>query len=243
MRTVRSRTLSRSRNQALCHGTLYFDDDRRDYGIVGCAVGAPYAVLVAEQLFASGCRLLLSITSSGQVTTLGSPPYFILIERALRDEAQAIIIWPPGPNMPRPIRLCCRSSWRRWPRSAIRWSAVRRGRLMRPTGNARGYRRGAGRRHSGCRNGGGRPLRVRRGTLQASALLRACYQSDGSIRGLREGGGQWRDCVARARPCRRRGLPGYADLPFPYSTRARRISNRTRYNSMTENRSPFCHVP
>src|SRR5437868_9416170 len=29
-------------------------------GIVGCAVGAPFAVLVAEELFASGCRLLLS---------------------------------------------------------------------------------------------------------------------------------------------------------------------------------------
>src|SRR2546421_440626 len=26
-------------------------------GIVGCAVGAPFAVLVAEELFASGCRL------------------------------------------------------------------------------------------------------------------------------------------------------------------------------------------
>src|SRR5262245_8898513 len=29
-------------------------------GIVGCAVGAPFAVLVAEELFASGCRFLLS---------------------------------------------------------------------------------------------------------------------------------------------------------------------------------------
>jgi uridine phosphorylase len=63
-----------------------FDHGDCEYGIVGCAVGASYAVLVAEQLFASGCRLLLSITSSGQVTTLGPPPYFILIERALRDE-------------------------------------------------------------------------------------------------------------------------------------------------------------
>src|ERR1700733_8811169 len=63
-----------------------FDHGDRDYGIVGCAVGASYAVLVAEQLFASGCHLLLSITSSGQVTTLGPPPYFILIDRALRDE-------------------------------------------------------------------------------------------------------------------------------------------------------------
>jgi hypothetical protein len=37
-------------------------------GIVGHAVGAPFAVLVAEQLFASGCRLLLSLTSAGQIT-------------------------------------------------------------------------------------------------------------------------------------------------------------------------------
>src|SRR5215471_3141404 len=34
-------------------------------GVVGCAVGAPFAVLVAEQLFASGCRLLISMTSAG----------------------------------------------------------------------------------------------------------------------------------------------------------------------------------
>src|SRR5712671_6339076 len=42
----------------------------RSVGIVGCAVGAPFAVLVAEQLFASGCRLLLSITSAGQISPL-----------------------------------------------------------------------------------------------------------------------------------------------------------------------------
>src|SRR5262249_15894970 len=48
-------------------------------GIVGCAVGAPFAVLVAEQLFACGCRLLLSITSAGQITAAGNPPYFVII--------------------------------------------------------------------------------------------------------------------------------------------------------------------
>ena len=55
-------------------------------GIVGCAVGAPFAVLVAEQLFACGCRLLLSITSAGQITAADNPPYFVIIDRALRDE-------------------------------------------------------------------------------------------------------------------------------------------------------------
>jgi uridine phosphorylase len=55
-------------------------------GIVGCAVGAPFAVLVAEELFASGCRLLISITSAGQIVPAGVPPYFVIIDRALRDE-------------------------------------------------------------------------------------------------------------------------------------------------------------
>jgi uridine phosphorylase len=55
-------------------------------GILGCAVGAPFAVLVAEELFASGCRLLVSLTSAGQIVPAGATPYFVIIERALRDE-------------------------------------------------------------------------------------------------------------------------------------------------------------
>jgi uridine phosphorylase len=59
---------------------------RQTVGIVGCAVGAPFAVLIAEELFASGCQLLVSITSAGQVTPAGPTPYFVIIDRALRDE-------------------------------------------------------------------------------------------------------------------------------------------------------------
>jgi uridine phosphorylase len=58
----------------------------RAAGIVGCAVGAPFAVLIAEELFASGCRLLLSLTSAGQIVPAGATPYFVIIDRALRDE-------------------------------------------------------------------------------------------------------------------------------------------------------------
>ena len=53
----------------------------QDVGIVPCVVGAPYAVLVAEELHASGCELIVSITSAGRVLPLGDPPYFILIEQ------------------------------------------------------------------------------------------------------------------------------------------------------------------
>ena len=55
-------------------------------GIVGCAVGAPFAVLIAEELFESGCRVLLSVTSAGQIVPAGPTPYFVIIDRALRDE-------------------------------------------------------------------------------------------------------------------------------------------------------------
>lgn len=55
-------------------------------GIVGCAVGAPFAVLIAEELFAAGCRFLISLTSAGQIAESGTPPYFVIIDRALRDE-------------------------------------------------------------------------------------------------------------------------------------------------------------
>jgi uridine phosphorylase len=65
-------------------------------GIVGLAVGAPFAVLVAEQLFASGCRLLVSVTSAGQITPVGPTPYFVLIDRALRDEGTSFHYLPPA---------------------------------------------------------------------------------------------------------------------------------------------------
>ena len=39
----------------------------RTAGIVGCAVGAPFAVLIAEEMFASGCSFLISLTSAGQI--------------------------------------------------------------------------------------------------------------------------------------------------------------------------------
>lgn len=82
---------------ACYHTTLYtFAHSGQRFGIIGCAVGASFAVLVAEELFAAGCQLLISITSSGQITPLGEPPYFILIERALRDEGTSYHYLPPS---------------------------------------------------------------------------------------------------------------------------------------------------
>ena len=79
------------------HTDLYrFTLAGRDVGIIGCAVGAAFAVLVAEELFASGCRLLVSLTSAGQITPAGPPPYFVVIDRALRDEGTSYHYAPPS---------------------------------------------------------------------------------------------------------------------------------------------------
>ncbi len=67
------------------------------YGIIGRAVGGSFSVMVAEQLFASGCQLLISVASAGQITDVGPPPYWILIERALRDEGTSYHYQPASP--------------------------------------------------------------------------------------------------------------------------------------------------
>jgi uridine phosphorylase len=82
---------------ACYHTDLYaFRHEGREYGIVGCAVGAAFAVLIAEELFASGCRLLISVTSAGQIAPVRATPYFVVIERALRDEGTSYHYMPPS---------------------------------------------------------------------------------------------------------------------------------------------------
>lgn len=91
----------------VCYHTelFVFDEDGLTMGIVGCAVGASFAVLVAEELFASGCELLISVTSSGQVMPVQAPPYFILIDRALRDEGTSYHYLPPAAWSAAPAHL------------------------------------------------------------------------------------------------------------------------------------------
>jgi uridine phosphorylase len=84
-------------NWACYHTDLYvFREGGLEYGIIGGVVGSAFAVLVAEELFASGCGLLLSMTSSGQILPVQAPPYYIVIERALRDEGTSYHYMPPS---------------------------------------------------------------------------------------------------------------------------------------------------
>jgi uridine phosphorylase len=70
--------------------------DGAEYGVIGGTVGAPFAVLVAEELFASHCRALVSISSAGLISDTPLPPFFLLIEKALRDEGTSHHYLRPG---------------------------------------------------------------------------------------------------------------------------------------------------
>ncbi|HEV8679530.1 MAG TPA: nucleoside phosphorylase [Stellaceae bacterium] len=87
---------------ACYHTELFeFEHQATRFGIIGCAVGASFAVLLAEELFVSGCGFLISVTSAGQIAAPathngGPPPYFVVIDRALRDEGTSYHYLPPA---------------------------------------------------------------------------------------------------------------------------------------------------
>jgi uridine phosphorylase len=95
---LRSRgTLVEEPNWGCFHTRLSIVEDQiQPFGIIGRAVGAAFSVLLAEQLFASGCQFLISLSSAGQIADLGPPPYFVVIERALRDEGTSYHYLKPG---------------------------------------------------------------------------------------------------------------------------------------------------
>ena len=96
-RHLRDRGADRSPFWACYHTDLYeMAVNGETIGVLGCAVGAPFAVLVAEELFASGCEFLVSVTSAGQIVAAQHPPYFVFIDRALRDEGTSQHYLPPA---------------------------------------------------------------------------------------------------------------------------------------------------
>lgn len=78
------------------HTRLYhWHANGTEYGIIGGTVGASFAVLVAEELFALGCKALVTISSAGLIAENLQPPLFLLIDKALRDEGTSYHYLPP----------------------------------------------------------------------------------------------------------------------------------------------------
>ena len=98
LRALRREGRTRSSPGWACYHTDLdeFDHGGVRFGIIGCAVGAAFAVLLAEELFVSGCRLLISMTSAGQILAEGPTPYFVVIDRSLRDEGTSYHYLPPA---------------------------------------------------------------------------------------------------------------------------------------------------
>ncbi len=81
-----------------CYHTKLYDVKQNDlkFAVLGCAVGSSFAVLIAEQLFVSGCKTLISITSAGIINPTKKNSKFVLIEQALRDEGTSYHYLPPS---------------------------------------------------------------------------------------------------------------------------------------------------
>lgn len=82
---------------ACFHTTLLrLDLDGFEMGLVPGTVGAPFAVLVAEQLIASGCRHIIGYSSAGVVADWLDLPCLVVPDRALRDEGTSYHYLEPG---------------------------------------------------------------------------------------------------------------------------------------------------
>jgi uridine phosphorylase len=82
---------------ACYHTKLYtFSYEGIEFGIIGSAVGSSFAVLVAEELFATGCKLLISVTSAGVINQPNNNARFVLIDNAIRDEGTSYHYLPPS---------------------------------------------------------------------------------------------------------------------------------------------------
>ena len=59
-------------------------------GIVPRTIGGPYAVLVAEQLWAAGAKVIVGLTSAGRISPTLPLPSIVVVDRAVRDEGTSL---------------------------------------------------------------------------------------------------------------------------------------------------------
>jgi uridine phosphorylase len=84
-------------NWACFHTPMYaVDVDGERCGIIPRTIGGSYAVLVAEQLKASGAGVVLGLTSAGRVLGSLPLPSLAVVEEAIRDEGTSYHYIPPG---------------------------------------------------------------------------------------------------------------------------------------------------
>ena len=91
---------------ACFHTTMYsFEVDGTVCGIIARTIGGPYAVLVAEQLHASGAHVLLGLTSAGRVSPSLPVPSLVVATGAIRDEGTSYHYLPAADVVTAPAKL------------------------------------------------------------------------------------------------------------------------------------------
>jgi uridine phosphorylase len=81
-----------------CFHTTMFAIEVEDVlcGIIPRTIGGPYAVLIAEQLAASGAKLIVGLTSAGRIARDLPLPCLVVITSAIRDEGTSFHYLPAG---------------------------------------------------------------------------------------------------------------------------------------------------
>jgi len=99
-----ARQLARPWPTWACFHTPMFaiDVDGETCGIVPRTIGGPYAVLAAEQLAASGTRVIVGLTSAGRVRPDLPVPSLVLATSAVRDEGTSYHYLPPQQTIEAP---------------------------------------------------------------------------------------------------------------------------------------------
>jgi len=85
---------------ACFHTSMYsIEADGTPCGVVPRTIGGPYAVLIAEQLRASGARVVLGLTSAGRVSPSLPVPSLVVPTEAIRDEGTSYHYRPASPSV------------------------------------------------------------------------------------------------------------------------------------------------
>jgi uridine phosphorylase len=100
---VESRAVFPWRTWACFHTPMFaLEVKGKPCGIVPRAIGGSFAVLVAEQLLASGARVIVGLTSAGRVSPTLQIPSLVVATAAIRDEGTSFHYLPPSRSVAAP---------------------------------------------------------------------------------------------------------------------------------------------
>ncbi len=101
------RSIARKFNGWSCFHTEMFavEVDGSLCGVIPRTIGGAYAVLIAEQLIASGAQAVIGLTSAGRVSRSIRIPSLVVATSALRDEGTSYHYLPPSATVEAPTEM------------------------------------------------------------------------------------------------------------------------------------------